>query len=159
MGSEMCIRDRCVWSDWTDASAKKEEDLLLATVIVADLPPVTTPPSVVSVDPYTDLTLEAEAALVLDLDTKQVLFEKNSHTKLPLASITKLMTSLLADELLSPDALITISDEAIKMAGDDGLLVGEKFTRRNLSDLSLVCLLYTSPSPRDRTRSRMPSSA
>ena len=24
---------------------------------------------------------------------------------------------------------------------------------------SLVCLLYTSPSPRDRTRSRMPSSA
>ena len=26
-------------------------------------------------------------------------------------------------------------------------------------DLSQVCLLYTSPSPRDRTRSRMPSSA
>ena len=26
-------------------------------------------------------------------------------------------------------------------------------------DLILVCLLYTSPSPRDRTRSRMPSSA
>ena len=24
---------------------------------------------------------------------------------------------------------------------------------------SMVCLLYTSPSPRDRTRSRMPSSA
>ena len=27
------------------------------------------------------------------------------------------------------------------------------------SDLRYVCLLYTSPSPRDRTRSRMPSSA
>ena len=26
-------------------------------------------------------------------------------------------------------------------------------------ELSLICLLYTSPSPRDRTRSRMPSSA
>ena len=26
-------------------------------------------------------------------------------------------------------------------------------------NLSLPCLLYTSPSPRDRTRSRMPSSA
>ena len=26
-------------------------------------------------------------------------------------------------------------------------------------DLSTGCLLYTSPSPRDRTRSRMPSSA
>ena len=26
-------------------------------------------------------------------------------------------------------------------------------------DLTVTCLLYTSPSPRDRTRSRMPSSA
>jgi len=26
-------------------------------------------------------------------------------------------------------------------------------------DQALACLLYTSPSPRDRTRSRMPSSA
>ena len=29
----------------------------------------------------------------------------------------------------------------------------------NAIDESLACLLYTSPSPRDRTRSRMPSSA
>ena len=28
-----------------------------------------------------------------------------------------------------------------------------------LHDLINICLLYTSPSPRDRTRSRMPSSA
>ena len=30
--------------------------------------------------------------------------------------------------------------------------------KENLS-ITLTCLLYTSPSPRDRTRSRMPSSA
>ena len=30
---------------------------------------------------------------------------------------------------------------------------------RNKEDNVKVCLLYTSPSPRDRTRSRMPSSA
>ena len=30
---------------------------------------------------------------------------------------------------------------------------------RKLDGLAKVCLLYTSPSPRDRTRSRMPSSA
>ena len=28
-----------------------------------------------------------------------------------------------------------------------------------MDQLSIICLLYTSPSPRDRTRSRMPSSA
>ena len=29
----------------------------------------------------------------------------------------------------------------------------------NLIEQFILCLLYTSPSPRDRTRSRMPSSA
>ena len=38
------------------------------------------------------------------------------------------------------------------------------FCKKNLDDISAAmhnyhCLLYTSPSPRDRTRSRMPSSA
>ena len=33
------------------------------------------------------------------------------------------------------------------------------FTNGFLSDYNCDCLLYTSPSPRDRTRSRMPSSA
>ena len=32
-------------------------------------------------------------------------------------------------------------------------------TDKALKELGLACLLYTSPSPRDRTRSRMPSSA
>ena len=45
-----------------------------------------------------------------------------------------------------------------------GLTVGNALRRVLLSSLegfaiTSVCLLYTSPSPRDRTRSRMPSSA
>ena len=53
--------------------------------------------------------------------------------------------------------------------GDDGTLDtvvkfnrnGETETHRYDSEyrFSFSCLLYTSPSPRDRTRSRMPSSA
>ena len=35
----------------------------------------------------------------------------------------------------------------------------EKELQQAQNDLGLACLLYTSPSPRDRTRSRMPSSA
>ena len=34
-----------------------------------------------------------------------------------------------------------------------------EFAKRRLRELEEACLLYTSPSPRDRTRSRMPSSA
>ena len=35
----------------------------------------------------------------------------------------------------------------------------QKMPSRYLSTPYIYCLLYTSPSPRDRTRSRMPSSA
>ena len=34
-----------------------------------------------------------------------------------------------------------------------------KTRANNLPDDSLICLLYTSPSPRDKRQSRMPSSA
>ena len=47
-----------------------------------------------------------------------------------------------------------------KKLGDDLAVVGiGKFARIVLQKMSELCLLYTSPSPRDRTRSRMPSSA
>ena len=38
-------------------------------------------------------------------------------------------------------------------------MVVRHFVNQLETDQSLDCLLYTSPSPRDRTRSRMPSSA
>ena len=40
---------------------------------------------------------------------------------------------------------------------DDGYYNGLHFHR--VIEQFMICLLYTSPSPRDRTRSRMPSSA
>eukprot|EP00656_Telonema_subtile_P007063 TRINITY_DN13305_c0_g1_i1.p1 TRINITY_DN13305_c0_g1~~TRINITY_DN13305_c0_g1_i1.p1 ORF type:complete len:114 (-),score=40.45 TRINITY_DN13305_c0_g1_i1:42-383(-) len=42
--------------------------------------------------------------------------------------------------------------------GLDAFKDGEKFAEASFTSY-LGCLLYTSPSPRDRTRSRMPSSA
>ena len=42
-----------------------------------------------------------------------------------------------------------------KEGSDDNGTTGQTFT----NDYNHTCLLYTSPSPRDRTRSRMPSSA
>ena len=49
----------------------------------------------------------------------------------------------------------------IKFNGKEFLLSCEDGQEEHLEELVLYlnCLLYTSPSPRDRTRSRMPSSA
>ena len=57
------------------------------------------------------LDLKSSVALVLDQDTNEVLFAKNSAAVLPIASITKLMTALVVVEAnLAMDEKITISD-------------------------------------------------
>ena len=57
------------------------------------------------------------------------------------------------------EAGIFPAHELFKKAGDLGLLGIHKPEEYGGLGLDYSCLLYTSPSPRDRTRSRMPSSA
>lgn len=61
----------------------------------------------------TDLNIGAESAILMDANTKTILYEKNAYEKQYPASITKLMTALLAIENLSPDELITFSTDAV----------------------------------------------
>ena len=53
-----------------------------------------------------------------------------------------------------PEEGITLKDEE---HNDGARITLEK--DGSIAPFSITCLLYTSPSPRDRTRSRMPSSA
>ena len=54
-------------------------------------------------------------------------------------------------------ALVALLAYNVYVYGDDALSGSNQFIL--LIGASIACLLYTSPSPRDRTRSRMPSSA
>ena len=51
---------------------------------------------------------------------------------------------------------LMLETEAASRAGDPGPVA---LRRLSNTEYDNACLLYTSPSPRDRTRSRMPSSA
>ena len=58
-----------------------------------------------------------------------------------------------------PDAVIDIQD----LAGDgnhySATITSSQFAGKSKIEQHKICLLYTSPSPRDRQKSRMPSSA
>ena len=60
--------------------------------------------------------------------------------------------SIIEIEELESDQKVTIK----KLFNNERLL---KNFLKQIKNIGNVCLLYTSPSPRDRTRSRMPSSA
>ncbi|MBI4120647.1 MAG: D-alanyl-D-alanine carboxypeptidase [Parcubacteria group bacterium] len=88
--------------------------------------------------PYEGLSLSAEAALVWDIAEERSLYEKNPEVQLSLASLTKVMTALVAEELLQRDAEVTIGKDAIEREGDSGLLVGERWRIKDLIGLTLV---------------------
>ena len=71
------------------------------------------------------------------------------NTKTTIVIISK--GGSLSECVVEPSAKITLEELTV--------LLSKKCGNRNHEGFSCYCLLYTSPSPRDRTRSRMPSSA
>ena len=61
---------------------------------------------------YPDLGLTASAAIVIDAEDGSVLYEKNADVQLYPASLTKMMTCILALELGNRDDIVTISRDA-----------------------------------------------
>jgi len=80
-----------------------------------------------------DLQLSSKGAIILDYETNQVLLDNNMHTKLPPASITKVLTSLIALENFKPDQLCTVSQEAADTEAFKIVMnAGEQMTVRDL---------------------------
>lgn len=72
------------------------------------------------------LFLEAKSALAVDWTTNKVLFAKNAHQNLPIASLTKLITAFVAQEITPLKTELIVSQEATKDGeASMGLLVGK----------------------------------
>lgn len=93
---------------------------------------------IVSTKMFENLKLVAKAVYVYDVNANKVIYEKNSSSQLPLASLTKLMTAVTAMELLPKDSQITIKKEFLAEEGDTGLLANESWKLKDLLDFSLV---------------------
>ncbi len=57
------------------------------------------------------------AGLVFDLDTGEVLWRRAATRVLPMASVTKMMTALLADERIPAGAKVRITEQAVRTGG------------------------------------------
>lgn len=91
------------------------------------------------------ITITANAALLVSLDTGEVLYEKNADQKVYPASITKIMTTLLIleSEKYDPEAKIAMTEEALDLISGTGssvslLKVGEEITQLDLVYMVLM---------------------
>lgn len=108
------------------------DDILVSAKLVESTP------EAVEENPFNAVTLTGKAGFVWDVREQNILFNKNADMVLPLASITKLMTALVAYELLEDESTVDITIEALKADGDSGLRDGEEFSLKNLSDMVLI---------------------
>lgn len=88
--------------------------------------------------PFEHITLEASSAFVWDVSSQRALYNKNADERRPLASLTKLMTALVAYELLASDSVVPITIEAIRQEGESGFSDGEAFKAVHLLDFMLL---------------------
>jgi len=86
------------------------------------------------------LNLKSSVALVVNQDTDEVLFEKNTHAVLPIASITKLMTALVTVEAGLPldEELVVSQAEVVRAGIRSNLRPGMKMSRDTALHLALM---------------------
>lgn len=82
---------------------------------------------------------EASAYVVVDYDTGEILASKNSDTKLAVASLTKIMTAVVALDLASPDEHFVVTKDAADMIPTKiGVVEGQSLSLEELLNASLI---------------------
>lgn len=82
---------------------------------------------------------QASAYVLIDADSGQIIAAKNSSSRLPMASLTKVMTAVVALDLVSPDEKLTISQQAARQTPTKVMLKpGEQYSLKNLLQYALI---------------------
>lgn len=76
--------------------------------------------------------ISAKSALIYDLTTKKTLFKKGANEKLPIASLTKIMTAVIALENPKADNRYLVAKADLVGENSMGLTEGEIFTLEEL---------------------------
>jgi D-alanyl-D-alanine carboxypeptidase (penicillin-binding protein 5/6) len=84
-------------------------------------------------------SIKGRAAIVVDLTAGQILYQQDQSTRYPEASLTKMMTAMVAADLTPLDTVITVPQAATLVEPNHmGISTGEKLTVRELLDGMLL---------------------
>lgn len=89
-------------------------------------------------EPIENLDLSAKSAVIWNTQTKEIVYAKNEQDILPLASLTKIMTALVAVETLSPQTNIEIAEDFPEEIRDMRLLIHKNWNLMDLISFTLV---------------------
>ena len=84
------------------------------------------------------IPLEAKAVSVYDITDSRKIYGKNDTLAMPLASLTKTMTIIIALANHKPEEIISLSNDAIGQNGDAGFKLDEKWKIEDLAKATLI---------------------
>ena len=90
-----------------------------------------------AIKPFLNLALQAKAFAIYDAEKKSFVYKRNAEEAMPLASLAKVMTTIVVMENAPKDKVFQISKEALAQSADHGLLLGEKWSRDELLKFAL----------------------
>lgn len=93
---------------------------------------------IIVVSPYNSINLEAKSAYVYDLKTNEALYSKNEEMQWPLASVSKLMTAIVAEENAPEGLSIKTPETLLPERGGGDIRTSEWWNLKELIDFSLV---------------------
>ena len=101
--------------------------------------PIHDPPVVLTLGDVRVPRVRAQAAIIYNPNTHEILWELNGYRRRPIASITKVVTALLViDQEPDLDAEVVISRHDVRRANTTYLRRGERISLRNLLHLALI---------------------
>lgn len=87
---------------------------------------------------FNKIDLQAASAIVFDPAKNEAIYTLHSIKSRPIASITKIMTALVALDQVPAGTIIPISKQALSQEGDNGLYLDEKWLLHDLVKFMLV---------------------
>lgn len=110
--------------------------------------PLSTVTAQIEEKPLQNLSVNAKAAIAIDAKTGQILFEQNSNEKLPIASMTKMISMAVVSDAvkagkLSWDQALTVTPELAALSTKEALSnvplkAGQSYTVKSLYEASVI---------------------
>lgn len=106
---------------------------ILKRWVILVIMPVLLLTSIQELSVHAEVTVSAKACILIEAATGRILFEKNAQEKLPMASTTKIMSTLLTIESGDLDSEFMVNNQAIHVEGSSmGLQENDIVTKRAL---------------------------
>jgi len=90
--------------------------------------------------------ISAKSAIIVDFkpdsEKGNILYQKNSNQVLPVASLSKIMTAIIALESFNPEEIVKVSKNSVTITGDKGGLITDEELK--IKDLLYIMLIESS---------------